>query len=294
VFLDEGQPGLTPHDVALLVQLADRAGMALDNARLFGRQREIAVALQRSLLASPTPSEDLHVVVRYVATAEAAQVGGDWYDAFTQPSGETVVVIGDVMGHDTPAAAAMSQLRTLLRGIAHTGGGTPAQVLTSLEDAVRALGIDTMATAVVLRLEEADDRVDDAMTLRWTNAGHLPPLLIAPDGTVTELAAPAELLLGLHPGTPRTDHVVRVPRGSTVLLYTDGLVERRGEHLRVGLDRLVAQVVELTRDDGAGRAGRDLDGLVDELLRRLVPESEADDDVAVLAVYLEPGAEVVT
>ncbi|KQS97426.1 SpoIIE family protein phosphatase [Cellulomonas sp. Leaf395] len=294
VFLDEGQPGLTPHDVALLVQLADRAGMALDNARLFGRQREIAVALQRSLLASPTPSEDLHVVVRYVATAEAAQVGGDWYDAFTQPSGETVVVIGDVMGHDTPAAAAMSQLRTLLRGIAHTGGGTPAQVLTSLEDAVRALGIDTMATAVVLRLEEADDRVDDATTLRWTNAGHLPPLLIAPDGTVTELAAPAELLLGLHPGTPRTDHVVRVPRGSTVLLYTDGLVERRGEHLRVGLDRLVAQVVELTRDDGAGRAGRDLDGLVDELLRRLVPESEADDDVAVLAVYLEPGAEVVT
>ena len=179
-------------------------------------------------------------------------------------------------------------MRTLLRGIAHTGGGTPAQVLTSLEDAARALGIDAMATAVVLRLEEADDRVDDVMTLRWTNAGHLPPLLIAPDGTVTELDAPAELLLGLRAGTLRTDHVVRVPRGSTVLLYTDGLVERRGEHLRVGLDRLVAQVAELTRDAGAGRAGRDLDGLVDELLRRLVPEGEADDDVAVLAVHLEP------
>ncbi|WP_456826908.1 SpoIIE family protein phosphatase, partial [Cellulomonas sp. P5_E12] len=84
-------------------------------------------------------------------------------------------------------------------------------------------------------------------------------------------------------------HVVRVVlRGSTLLLYTDGLVERRGEHLRVGLDRLVAQVADLTRDDGAGHAGRDLDGLVDELLRRLVPEGEADDDVAVLAVHLEP------
>ncbi|WP_456826923.1 PP2C family protein-serine/threonine phosphatase, partial [Cellulomonas sp. P5_E12] len=175
-----------------------------------------------------------------------------------------------------------------LRGIAHTGGGTPAQVLTSLENAARALGIDAMATAVVLRLERASDQRDDAMTLRWANAGHLPPLLVAPDGTVTELDAPAELLLGLRTGTRRTDHVVRVLRGSTLLLYTDGLVERRGEHLRVGLDRLVAQVADLTRDDGAGHAGRDLDGLVDELLRRLVPEGEADDDVAVLAVHLEP------
>lgn len=290
VFHDEGVTELSPSDVALLVQLADRAGMALDNARLYGRQREIAVALQRSLLSSPTPADDLRVVVRYVASAEAAQVGGDWYDAFTQPSGETVVVIGDVMGHDTPAAAAMSQLRTLLRGIAHTGGGTPAQVLTSLEAAAAALGVDTVATAVALRIEnpgEADG--PDVATLRWTNAGHLPPVLLAPDGTVTQLdGVRTELVLGLRPGTPRTDHVQRVPRGSTVLLYTDGLVERRGEHLRTGIDRLVATVSELARDARSRGADLDLDELVDELLRRLVPDGAPDDDVAVLAVHLEP------
>src|SRR3712207_594986 len=99
-------------------QVAARAGLVLDNARLYRQQRDLAEGLQRSLLTAPPEPDHSQVVVRYVPAAEAAQVGGDWYDAFLQPDGATVVVIGDVVGHDTRAAAAMSQVRTLLRGIA--------------------------------------------------------------------------------------------------------------------------------------------------------------------------------
>lgn len=288
IFLDEGSPDLGTDDLTLLVQLADRAGLALENARLYERQREIAVALQRSLLSAPAQSDDLDVVVRYVAAAEAAQVGGDWYDAFVQPTGHTVVAIGDVMGHDTPAAAAMSQLRTLLRGVAHTTSGTPAEVLTALESATTALRIDAMATAVVARFEPGED--PDVAVMRWTNAGHLPPLLVGPDGTVELLEADRpELVLGLDPGTTRTDRTTSVARGSTLLLYTDGLVERRGEHLRRGLARLVDEVERLVpqvRTSGPSGA-LDLERLVDDLLGRMTA-GPPDDDIAILAVELRP------
>lgn len=291
LFLDHTRPDLPPDDLTLLVQVADRAGMALENARLYERQRDIAVALQTSLLSAPAHSDDLDVVVRYVAAAEAAQVGGDWYDAFVQPAGETVLVIGDVMGHDTPAAAAMSQVRTLLRGIAHTSGGTPAQVLRGLESATAALHVDAMATAVVVRLEETDEqRAAGEVTLRWTNAGHLPPLLVLPDGT-TELLTGGhpELVLGLDPQAPRTDTERVVPRGATLLLYTDGLVERRGEHLHHGLERLragVAAALPAARAAAQGVSEIDAQRLVDDVLTWCVATGRPADDVAVLAVHL--------
>lgn len=293
LFLDEDSPDLAPEDVTLLVQLADRAGMALDNARLYQGQREIAVGLQHSLLAAPAQPEDLDVVVRYVAAAEAAQVGGDWYDALVQPCGHTVVAIGDVMGHDTPAAAAMSQLRTLLRGIAHTTDGAPAEMLSGLDSAAKALRIDAMATAVLVRIEQDDEqRRRGTTTLRWTNAGHPPPLLIDPDGNVSLLESrPFELVLGLDPTAARTDHTVEVPRGTTLLLYTDGLIERRGENLRTSIDRLIStacEVLPLARSTDQPDAPFDLARVVDELLERLTPGGEPDDDVALLAVHLTP------
>ena len=118
-------------------------------------------------------------MVRYVPAAEAARVGGDWYDAFLQRDGAPVVVIGDVVGHDTAAAAAMGQLRGLLRGIAHYSGAGPAEVLRGLDEAIADMHTDTLATAAVARLERGGRRTVRCR-LRWANAGHPPPILVAP------------------------------------------------------------------------------------------------------------------
>lgn len=293
LFLDGGHADLDAADLGLLTQVADRAALALDNARLYEAQRRMAATLQRALLSAPAEPDDLQVVVRYVPAAEAAQVGGDWYDAFVQPAGGTVLVIGDVMGHDRQAAAAMSQVRTLLRGIATTTGGGPAEVLGALDSTMDVLRVDAMATAVVMRLEQTpEERAAGTTRLRWTNAGHLPPLLVSPDGLVRELQAGApELVLGITPGARRTDTEVTVPRGSTVLLYTDGLVERRGEHLQEGVDRLaelVAEVVPEAQERAAAGAVLDAAYLADTVLARGTAGEEPEDDIALLVVHLRP------
>lgn len=290
LFLDATHPDLTAEDLSLLVQVADRAGLALDNAQLYESQRRMAETLQRALLSPPAEPDDLQVEVRYVPAAKVAQVGGDWYDSFVQPGGATVLVIGDVMGHDRHAAAAMSQVRTLLRGIAATTGGSPADVVRQLDGALETLRVDAMATAVVMRLEQTPQEHADGVTrLRWTNAGHLPPLLVDPDGTVRELRTERpEIVLGVAPDAPRTDSEVTVPRGSTVLMYTDGLVERRDEHLQTGVDRLIPVVREALTEARARATtpgGVDVAYLADEVLARSLP-GEPDDDVALLVVHL--------
>jgi serine phosphatase RsbU (regulator of sigma subunit) len=208
---------------------------------------------------------------------------GDWYDAFLEPGGATVLAIGDVVGHDTRAAAAMGQLRGLLRGISYSSGAPPAEVLTQVDRAVRGLGLDTMATALVARLEQEDDdpRADRTL-LRWSSAGHPPPVLLRPDGGVQVLGEDLpDLLLGVDPSAPRRDRVAVVPAGSTVLLHTDGLVERRDRDLDAGTAELVAVLAEY--------AALPLADLCDRVLERLfLPDAE--DDVALLAVRLIPRA----
>ena len=272
---------IPPQDLLTAVEVADRAGLALDNARLYTQQHRMAEGLQRSLLTAPVEPDHVQVAVRYQPAAAAAQVGGDWYDAFLTPDGSTVLVIGDVMGHDVEAAAAMAQVRSLLRGIAYSSGTGPATVLASLDATMQGLAVETTATALVARLEQVlDERDRDVTRLRWSSAGHLPPVLLAPDGTVSALSAhPPQLLLGVDPGTRRTDAAIAVDRGSTLLLYTDGLVERRGTSLEDGLARLQDVVAEL--------AHLELEALCDALLQRLVP-ADHDDDVALVAVRLHP------
>ncbi|TNM69445.1 GAF domain-containing protein [Streptomyces sp. NP160] len=274
-----GAPGAD--DLATAREVASRAGSALENARLYERQRELAEELQRSLLTAPPEPDHLEVVVRYLPAGVAAQVGGDWYDSFLQPDGATVVVIGDVIGHDTAAAAAMGQLRGLLRGIAYTTGAGPAEVLERLDAAIPGLMVSTTATAAVLRLEQGEREGAAATTaLRWSSAGHPPPLVLHPDGSVTALEAEeADLLLGIDPGVVRQERVEQVERGCTVLLYTDGLVERRGQSLDDGLDRLGRLLAELGH--------LPLQELCDQLLRVLVCD-QPEDDVAVVAVRLHP------
>ena len=122
------------------------------------QQAQLAEVLQRSLLTDPPAMGEAQIVARYVPAAEAARVGGDWYDAFPQRDGRAVLVIGDVVGHDTVAAAAMGQLRALLRGIAHYSGAGPAEVLRGLDEAIADMHTDTLATAAVARLEPTGRR----------------------------------------------------------------------------------------------------------------------------------------
>ena len=264
-----------------LVDVADRAGLALDNARLYNEQRALAEGLQRSLMTAPPKTDHFQVVVRYEPAAETAQVGGDWYDAFLQDDGATVMVIGDVVGHDTAAAAAMGQVRGLLRGIAVHSGAGPAAVLEGVDRVMDTLQLETTATGVVARLEHAPpDAAPDTTRLRWSNAGHPPPMVIDEHGRVSTLApGQPDLLLGLFPETRRCENEVLLRAGTTFLLYTDGLVERRGQPLDEGLDRLHDLLTEL--------AGRDLtlDELCNAVLRTMLTD-RPEDDVALVAVRL--------
>jgi serine phosphatase RsbU (regulator of sigma subunit) len=268
-------------DVAAAREVADRVALALDNARLFDQQRRLAEALQRSMLTAPPQPDDAEIVVRYQPAVQVAQVGGDWYDAFLQPDGSTVLVIGDVVGHDIEAAAAMGQLRGMLRGIAHRGDTPPDAVLAELDSAVDALGLGTMATAVVARVEQTpEQRATGTTTLRWSNAGHPPPLLLTPEGEVRTLGDDrGELMLGVDPAARRTSRAVEVRRGSTLLLYTDGLVEGRDLLLDEGTGLLGAALAQL--------ADLPLERLCDALVTRLRPEG-LQDDVALVAIRLHP------
>jgi serine phosphatase RsbU (regulator of sigma subunit) len=219
--------------------------------------------------------------VRYEPAVEVAQVGGDWYDAFLQPSGATMLVIGDVVGHDTEAAAAMGQLRGMLRGIAYRDGVGPAAVLADLDAAIEGLATGTMATAAIARIEQTrGERAAGLTRIRWSNAGHPPPLLLHHDGRVEELAGRrAELMLGVDHRTMRTEREVTVRRGSTLLLYTDGLVEDRHLPLDEGMAKLRTALADL--------AAEPLETLCDGLLDRLRPQG-LQDDVALVAVRLHP------
>ncbi len=265
----------TGSELDIALEVGRRAGVALDQMRLFAAQRDLADALQRSMLTEPPRPEGCEIVVRYVPAAAGVEIGGDWYDAWLQPDGCTVLAIGDVAGHDTRAAAAMGQVRGLLRGISYASSRTPAAVLSELDRAMDGLALDTMATAL---LAELGPGPDGGTALRWASAGHPPPVLLTPDGRATLLdSVPANLMLGVDPHLPRTDHGTVLAPGSTVLLYTDGLVERRDRDIDEGTAALVDAVADC--------AGLPLDELCDRVLARLfLPDAE--DDVAVLAVRL--------
>ena len=268
-----------PHsemEIATAVEVARRASLSLDNARLHGRQLQVAETLQRSLLTPPPQPDDLEIAVRYQPAASIMHVGGDWYDAFQQPDGATLLVIGDVIGYNVDAAAAMGQIRSILRGIAYDRQEDPARILTRVDEVLTGLRIGTMATALVARIEQPACQARDGLrTLRWSSAGHLPPLLLRPGGQVEVLDTRPETLLGAETANPRTDHHIDLQPGDTLVFYTDGLIEHGRTAIDAGIARLARLVSEL------GHLA--LDPLCDQLLDRIV-RHRSDDDIAILAV----------
>jgi PAS domain S-box-containing protein len=261
-------------DLSLAEDLGRRAALAIDNARLYTQEHSAAAALQRGLLPALPVVPGLDLAARYLTGTDGAQVGGDWWDVLPLPDGATGLAVGDVMGHDMAAAAAMGQLRSVLRSYAWEGD-TPASVLDRLDRLVQGLETAQLATVIYARLEPAPG---PGGRLRWGNAGHLPPLLQSPDGSVCLLDDGASVLIGAPAIEERAEATRPMSVGSTLLLYTDGLLERRGESLDEGLARLVEVVGR--HDPSAG---------AEELCRRVQSEltSDAlDDDVALLAVRL--------
>lgn len=267
------QPGdYNPADLPLIEDIARRAGLALDNARLYQRQRKVAETMQNHLLPQMPRVPGLQMTVRYLPAPDASQVGGDWYDAFSLSDGATALAVGDVVGHDLEAAAGMAQVRNMLRAYAWALPEPPSRIVNRLDEAVTHITDVAMATLILARIEEADD---GHWRLTWTNAGHPPPLLISHDGLADYLTDGHGILLGTGARRPRLDATVLLPPGSTLLLYTDGLIEELGHTLDEGLQRL--------RRHAAALAHRPLASFTDRLLHRVRPAAN-DDDVALLAL----------
>ncbi|MED7955170.1 SpoIIE family protein phosphatase [Streptomyces sp. BE303] len=264
-------PVFTTDEAVLVGDLAARAATGIDNARRYSHSQGIALDLQRALLSEPGhPHQNLELASRYLPSGTSSVVGGDWYETVRLPFGRTLLVMGDVMGHGVEAAVDMSNYRSTLRDVAGTDL-PPHRILRQLDTVIAANESARPATCL-LALADPGRR-------RWTfsSAGHLPPALIAPDRPTELLRIPTGPPLGTGVGGYEQVGRELLP-DETLLLYTDGLVERRGEDIDASLARLAA-----LRLPTAG----DLDDLLDAVLHALGPYSPgagpAEDDVAVLA-----------
>jgi hypothetical protein len=267
-----------PRDVHLAADLAGRAGLTVDNARLYEVEHAAAVTLQRTLLPVVPEVDGLQVAARYLVGVDGNQVGGDWYDVLPLPDGAVGIAVGDVVGHDLRAAAAMGQLRGVVRSYAWDGG-QPGSVLDRCDQLVQGLDMAAMATAVYARLEPPGP--DGTRTLHYANAGHPTPLLLDENGVLRRLDAHHSPMIGVVPaagGPGRGAASVCCPPRSLLLLYTDGLTDVAG-------DDADARTAALERTVAAVPPGSDAETVVDTVLAACLPEP-LRDDVALLAVRL--------
>ncbi len=264
-----------PDDAVMLVELTRRASIAIDHAQRYQHNRDIAETLQRALLTELPAPPGLALAARYLPATHGLNIGGDWYDAFRQPDGGVITVVGDVTGHGLHAAVMMSQLRTALRAYA-VDGGSPGRLLTRLHIFLHHLQPDLFATAVIARFHP------DEPTLTWAAAGHPPPVLRTPDGRVRTLDAKPGAMLGIPLEQEIADHTEPLAPGSTLALYTDGLVERRAR----GIDPGIARLAETLGSFGPADLEADLEGSADGILRPLLSDSERDDDVCLLLCHV--------
>ena len=269
-----------PHELdagqrSVMVTVAGYVGQALQRVTHLKEQNTAARTLQQALLTRLPSADGVRLAARYLPAHHGDLVGGDWYDAVALPDGRLALVIGDVSGHNLTAAAAMSELRSMLRGLLIDRSDPPATVLDRLDHANNALGAHTIATVVLAYL---DREADGGHTVRWSNAGHPAPSVLSPDGRVSTLPG-TDPLLGARHRLPRTTHERRLPPGAVLLLHTDGLVETRDGIIDDGVARLHRLLAE--------RAGTDPDALADLLVEH-ADARPREDDVALLVAAIAP------
>jgi PAS domain S-box-containing protein len=237
-------------DVHVAADLGSRVALAIDNVRLYQREHTVADTLQRSLLPVLPDVPGIESAAHYVSASSAADVGGDFYDLLALPDDSVALVVGDVVGHDVAAAAAMGHLRGLLRAcIWDAGDADPAVVLARVDRLVQGLRVASLATMVYARAlrPDGDGR---PWQVHIANAGHPPMLLRQPDGTVQILADVTGLLVGVDVSRHRESVVLEVPRGATLMAYTDGLIERPGRDMDQGIHELCERIMRAPRDAG--------------------------------------------
>ncbi|WP_280701751.1 SpoIIE family protein phosphatase [Kitasatospora sp. GP82] len=264
----------TPADVALAEELVARAAVSIDNARLYRREHETALILQRGLLSQhirPTPG--VEIAYRYLPSSVVSEVGGDWFDVVPLSGDRLALIVGDVMGHGMRAAATMGQLRTVARTLA-TLDLTPDQVLTRLDETAADIGEGQFATCVCAVYDPADRSCTAA------SAGHLPPVVVARDGSTQPIELPPAVPLGVG-GAGFESVKVTIPEDGILVLYTDGLIERRGQDIDQGMNLLCRTLAD---------RGRNLEETCDAVLAALETEG-AEDDIAVIMAHVLPPPE---
>ncbi|MGW2726812.1 SpoIIE family protein phosphatase [Streptomyces sp. NPDC001494] len=287
----KGSEPFGDRDRELAVELAARAAVCIDNARLYRREHERALILQRSLLPPGDPeASGLDIACRYLPGNAATEVGGDWFDVIELPGHRTALVVGDVMGRGLRAAVAMGELRTAVRTLALLDL-EPAEVLSALDEIARGLGTPggvQQATRAARQPRDADlsevylatcvYAVYDSVTRRCTfaNAGHLPPVLVEPGEAALMLDVPPGMPLGVG-GEPFEEVEVELPEGALLALYTDGLVESRDHPLDEGLQAFVGALTDPTRP---------LEDVCDHVLNTL-DTHHGEDDIALLMARVQ-------
>ncbi|MEU6006610.1 GAF domain-containing SpoIIE family protein phosphatase [Streptomyces sp. NPDC047453] len=265
----DGRP-FDVHDETIVVALARAAGIAIDNVRLFEQVRTGSEQFQRRLLPELPDVRPLDAAAIYRPAAKPHHLGGDWYDAILLPDGVVAVVIGDVVGHDLHAAAAMASTRNMMRALLFTLRTPPSAVLAQLDRTLEAITDHPVTTTSLARIEPAGA----AWRLHWSSAGHVPPLLIAPGGRAEYLFTEPGLPLNVDVGQPRPDHTHPLPPDTTVVFFTDGLIEHPDHPLDESLDELA----ELATTHAALPLQDFVQALADH------HPSDAHDDMAILAL----------
>ncbi|MFJ9428843.1 SpoIIE family protein phosphatase [Streptomyces sp. NPDC101490] len=292
----KGSEPFGERDRALAAELAARAAVSIDNARLYRREHERALILQRSLLPPGDPeAAGLDIACRYLPGTAATEVGGDWFDVIELPGHRTALVIGDVMGRGLRAAVAMGELRTAVRTLAQLDL-EPAEVLSHLDEIARGLGAPIGAQQSrnhkgrgpelsEVYLATCVYAVYDPVTRRCTfaNAGHLPPVLVEPGKAAVLLDVPPGMPLGVG-GEPFEEVEVELPEGALLALYTDGLVESRDHPLDEGLSAFQRALTDPVRP---------LEDVCDRVLTTL-NTGHGEDDIALLMARIQglPGEAV--